>query len=141
MLRKAINIVELPGSPIARKDRLNTIAGRHKYLRCRSYGQRPRASSRLRLGNHRGSFFMSNVQQDVFEIISKQAKIDIGTIQTESTLKDLGIASLDAIEVIFDIEEQFNINLPNDDVDFESGTVGHLIAAVERQIAQKPAET
>ena len=56
---------------------------------------------------------MSNVQQEVFEIISKQAKIDIGAIKLESTLKDLGVASLDAIEVIFDIEEHFNINLPN----------------------------
>jgi acyl carrier protein len=88
--------------------------------------------------NHRGSF-MSNVQQDIFEIISKQAKIDISTINIGSTLKDLGIASLDAIEVIFDIEEHFNINLPNDDVDFENGTVGHLIEVVERQLAEKPA--
>jgi len=84
---------------------------------------------------------MSNVQQEVFEIISKQAKIDIGTIKAESTLKDLGIASLDAIEVIFDIEEHFNINLPNEDVDFEGGTVGDLVAAVERQVAQKPTDS
>ncbi|RDS81223.1 acyl carrier protein [Dyella monticola] len=82
---------------------------------------------------------MSDVQQEIFDIVSKQAKIDINTVKSESTLKDLGVASLDAIEVIFDIEEHFNINLPNEDVDFESGTVGHLVAAVERQIALKPA--
>jgi len=82
---------------------------------------------------------MSDVQQEIFDIISKQAKIDVGTVKSESTLKDLGVASLDAIEVIFDIEEHFNINLPNEDVDFENGTVGHLVAAVERQVALKPA--
>jgi acyl carrier protein len=80
-----------------------------------------------------------STQQEVFEIISKQAKIDIDTIKPESTLKDLGIASLDAIEVIFDIEEHFNINLPNEDTDFEAGTVGHLVVAVDRQLAQKTA--
>jgi acyl carrier protein len=80
---------------------------------------------------------MSNVQQEIFEIIAKQAKIDIATINADSTLKDLGVASLDAIEVIFDIEEHFNINLPNEDTDFEAGTVGHLVEAVQRQIAQK----
>jgi acyl carrier protein len=80
-----------------------------------------------------------STQQEVFEIISKQAKIDISTITPESTLKDLGVASLDAIEVIFDIEEHFNINLPNEDTDFETGTVGHLVEAVDRQLAQKPA--
>jgi acyl carrier protein len=79
-----------------------------------------------------------STQQEVFEIISKQAKIDIATIKPESTLKDLGVASLDAIEVIFDIEEHFNINLPNEDTDFDAGTVGHLIEAVERQLAEKP---
>jgi acyl carrier protein len=80
-----------------------------------------------------------STQQEVFEIISKQAKIEIDTIKTESTLKDLGVASLDAIEVIFDIEEHFNINLPNEDTDFEAGTVGHLVEAVDRQLAQKSA--
>ena len=80
-----------------------------------------------------------STQQEVFEIISKQAKIEIDTIKADSTLKDLGIASLDAIEVIFDIEEHFNINLPNEDTDFEAGTVGHLVEAVDRQLAQKPA--
>jgi acyl carrier protein len=80
-----------------------------------------------------------STQQEVFEIISKQAKIDMDTITPQSTLKDLGVASLDAIEVIFDIEEHFNINLPNEDTDFEAGTVGHLVEAVDRQLAQKPA--
>jgi acyl carrier protein len=80
-----------------------------------------------------------STQQEVFEIISKQAKIEIGTIKPESTLKDLGVASLDAIEVIFDIEEHFNINLPNEDTDFEAGTVGQLVEAVDRQLALKPA--
>jgi acyl carrier protein len=82
-----------------------------------------------------------STQQEVFEIISKQAKIEIDTIKPESTLKDLGVASLDAIEVIFDIEEHFNINLPNEDTDFEAGTVGQLVEAVDRQLAQKPAQS
>ena len=82
---------------------------------------------------------MSKVQQETFDIIAKQAKIDIESITPQSTLKDLGIASLDAIEVIFDIEEHFNINLPNEDTDLENGTVGHLVEAIERQLAQKPA--
>ncbi|GLQ97172.1 acyl carrier protein [Dyella mobilis] len=80
-----------------------------------------------------------STQQEVFEIISKQAKIELDTIKPESTLKDLGVASLDAIEVIFDIEEHFNINLPNEDTDFENGTVGQLVQAVDRQLAQKSA--
>jgi len=80
---------------------------------------------------------MSNVQQETIEIIAKQAKIELDTIKPESTLKDLGVASLDAIEVIFDIEEHFGINLPNEDTDFDNGTVAQLVEAVERQLAAK----
>jgi acyl carrier protein len=82
---------------------------------------------------------MSSVQQDVFAIIAKQAKIDLNVIRSDATLKDLGVESLAAIEVIFDIEEQFNINLANEDTNFDTDTVGHLVEAVEGQLAlQKP---
>ena len=70
------------------------------------------------------------IQQQVFEIIAKQAKIDISTIKPESTLKDLGIASLDAIELIFDIEEHFDIHFPDQGTNFDTDTVQHLIDAV-----------
>jgi acyl carrier protein len=78
-----------------------------------------------------------STQQETFDIIAKQAKIDIATIKPESTLKDLGVASLDAIEVIFDLEEHFGVNLPNEDTNFESDTVGHLVDAIDRQLALK----
>lgn len=80
-----------------------------------------------------------STQQETFEIIAKQAKIDIDTIKVESTLKDLGIASLDAIEVIFDLEEHFDVTLPNEDTDFDNGTVGQLVEAIDRQLAAKQA--
>ncbi|HEX7814886.1 phosphopantetheine-binding protein [Dyella sp.] len=80
-----------------------------------------------------------SAQQETYEIIARQAKIDITTITLESTLKDLGVASLDAIEVLFDLEEHFDVTLPNEDTDFENGTVGQLIEAIDRQIAAKQA--
>lgn len=83
---------------------------------------------------------MSNVLQETTEIIAKQAKIEQDTIKPESTLKDLGVASLDAIEVIFDIEEHFDIQLPNEDTDFDNGTVGQLVEAIERQLAAKQSD-
>jgi hypothetical protein len=33
----------------------------------------------------------ATTQQQVFDIIAKQAKIDVATIKPESTLKDLGM--------------------------------------------------
>ncbi|MCW8808855.1 MAG: phosphopantetheine-binding protein [Rhodanobacter sp.] len=79
-------------------------------------------------------------QQQVFEIIAKQAKIDVATIKPESTLKDLGIASLEAIEVIFDIEEHFDITFPDQDgANFDSDTAQSLVDAVRQGLDAKAA--
>lgn len=79
-------------------------------------------------------------QQQVFEIIAKQAKIDVATIKPESTLKDLGIASLEAIEVIFDIEEHFDITFPDQDgANFDSDTAQSLVDAVQQALDAKAA--
>ncbi len=81
-----------------------------------------------------------SIQQSIFEIIAKQAKVDIATIKPESTLKDLGIASLDAIELIFDIEEHFDINFPDQQgANFDSDTAQSLVDAVHKALEQKAA--
>ena len=80
-------------------------------------------------------------QLQVFEIIAKAAKIDASTIKPESTLKDLGIASLDAIELIFDIEEHFNINFPEQQgANFDTDTAQSLVDAVQQALAAKTAD-
>jgi acyl carrier protein len=79
-----------------------------------------------------------STRQQVFEIIAKQAKIEIATIKPESTLKDLGIASLEAIELIFDIEEHFNINFPDQQgANFDRDTAQSLVDAVQKALDEK----
>jgi acyl carrier protein len=79
-------------------------------------------------------------QQQVFEIIAKQAKLDVSIIKPESTLKDLGVASLEAIELIFDIEEHFNVNFPDQQgANFDTDTVQSLVDAVQKALNEKAA--
>jgi acyl carrier protein len=82
----------------------------------------------------------ASIQQQVFEIIAKAAKADGGVIRSESTLKDLGIASLDAIELIFDIEEHFDISFPDQQgANFDTDTAQSLVDAVQKALADKAA--
>lgn len=74
------------------------------------------------------------VEQQVFEIVARLGGIDIATITPESTLKDLGVDSLEAIEIIFDIEEHFGVTLPDRDPDFDNGSVQGLLNAVRQAI-------
>ncbi|MES2311184.1 MAG: phosphopantetheine-binding protein [Pseudomonadota bacterium] len=79
-------------------------------------------------------------QQQIFDLIAKQAKIDVATIKPESTLKDLGIASLEAIELIFDIEEHFNITFPDQQgANFDTDTTQSLVDAVQKALDDKAA--
>jgi acyl carrier protein len=79
-------------------------------------------------------------QQQIFDLVAKQAKIDVATITPESTLKDLGIASLEAIELIFDIEEHFNITFPDQQgANFDTDTTQSLVDAVQKALDEKAA--
>jgi acyl carrier protein len=81
----------------------------------------------------------ASVRDQIYEIIAEQAKLDIALLKPESTLKDLGIASLTAIEVLFDIEEKFDIDFPDQGPDFGSDTLQQLVDAVCTALASKAA--
>lgn len=82
---------------------------------------------------------MSSVQDTVFSIISKEAGIDIARIKPESTLKELEIQSLDAVQIIFEIEDHYKITLPDRDPNVDTESVQGLVDAVDRLLAEKAA--
>ena len=82
---------------------------------------------------------MSSVQETIYGIISKEAGIDIGKISMDSTLKDLEIQSLDAVQIIFEIEDHYKITLPDRDPNFDTESVKGLVEAVEKLVAEKQA--
>jgi acyl carrier protein len=81
-----------------------------------------------------------SVQEQVFKIIAEHGKVDVGQIKPESTLKDLNIASLEAIEIIFDIEEHFDITMPDRDPNFDTDSAQGLVDAVNEALAGKQDE-
>lgn len=83
-----------------------------------------------------------SVQQEIFKIISGHApEVDSSALTPDSKLQDLGIDSLDAIEIIFDIEEHFDIHLPDKDPNFDTNTMRGLIDAVTSMLAAKSGGT
>ncbi|VDS09670.1 Acyl carrier protein [Paracoccus haematequi] len=84
------------------------------------------------------------IQDRIKAIIAEQAMLEPDQITDESTPQDLGIDSLGLVESIFAIEEEFDISIPfnanePDKSDFDISTMGTIIAAVERLVAQKAA--
>lgn len=82
------------------------------------------------------------VTDRVVAIIAEQAMVDASEIKPETTVDDLGLDSLSLVEVVFGIEEAFDISVPfnaNDPgaSDFDIGNVGKIVEGVKQLIAEK----
>ena len=83
-----------------------------------------------------------DVSKRVTQIIAEQAMLDPEAIKPETTLDDIGLDSLALVEVVFGIEEAFDISVPfnaNEPTasDFDISKVAHIVAGVKRLIAAK----
>jgi acyl carrier protein len=84
---------------------------------------------------------MSSIEPTVIDIIAKTCSIERDRIALDATLKDLDVHSLDAVQVLFEIEDKFNVSVPERDDRYAAGTVRDLIEGVERLVAAKTPAT
>ncbi|WP_374254615.1 acyl carrier protein [Xanthobacter sp.] len=77
----------------------------------------------------------SGRRAEILAVIAEEASIDPTIIDAETSVADLGIGSLDMVELIFKIEERFGIEVPSQGV-LESNDVKvfALLEAVEQLI-------
>ena len=78
-----------------------------------------------------------DTEQQVCDIIGKHCPPGTPTILPSFTLTDIGIDSLNAMEILFDIEDHFKIELPDRDPSFDSDSVQGLVNAVTDALAAK----
>ena len=57
------------------------------------------------------------ILEAVVAAITKQKRIDPAIVHSDSTLEQLGISSLDAITIVYDIEERFDVEVPNEQLE------------------------
>ena len=77
----------------------------------------------------------TNVDSYIRQLLAEQLGVDPEDIKDESNIvADLGVDSLDVIELVLSIEEFYSIEIP--DADAEGlVTVADVVAYVERRIA------
>ena len=71
-----------------------------------------------------------DVLAEIGRFVAERAGADAPAVQPGFTLKDSGLTSLDAIELLFEIEEHFNVELGGDGPDLANDTVQNLADAV-----------
>ncbi len=84
---------------------------------------------------------MSDLADNVYDIIARCGRVERAAVQPDASLADLKIESLSVVEIIFALEEKFGIEIPFEAnqqvVKFE--TVGDVVKAVEELVAAKGA--
>jgi len=84
-----------------------------------------------------------SVEQRCIAIIAKSKLIPEDTVTRDKTFDELAIDSLDKINISFEIEDAFNIQIPDDSIS-SLKTVGDVIDGVIRlqhEAADQPAAT
>lgn len=85
---------------------------------------------------------MIDIEATVRKILVEQLGVDAGEVTREASLvEDLGADSLDVVEIAMALEEEFGIEIPDEDLEAAgtpaTATVGRLIDLVERKLAAK----
>ena len=78
-----------------------------------------------------------SVEAKVKSIIAEQLGVGEDEIKIESAfIEDLGADSLDIVELVMELEEEFEITIPDDQAE-KIKTVGEAIDYIEREQAKK----
>jgi acyl carrier protein len=94
-----------------------------------------------------------DIIDDVRLIISKSLKIPVEQLTADARLDELGAESLDVIEIIFNLEEKFNISIPLEanegtnaakpsasggNAEMQFSTIGDIADVVKKLVEAKP---
>ena len=72
-----------------------------------------------------------SVEQRVIEIVAEQLGVEKEKIKAESNfVNDLGADSLDTVELVMELEEEFDISIPDDAAE-KIQTVGEAVKHIE----------
>ena len=79
---------------------------------------------------------MDDIAQRCISIIAKAKNIPADNINPDTTFEELNIDSLDKINISFEVEEAFEIAIPDDALG-SLKTVGDVVRGVEQLVAAK----
>lgn len=74
-----------------------------------------------------------DLTQDVIAIIAREQRIPVESIKPDSTFEELKIDSLDGVNIVFALEERFNLSIP-DDVAKEMKSIQQVVDALRHQL-------
>ena len=83
---------------------------------------------------------VAGLEEKVKKIIVDQLGVDAAEVTPEASfIEDLGADSLDTVELVMALEEEFDLEIPDEDAE-KITTVGEAIEYIERHMEKEEAE-
>ena len=77
---------------------------------------------------------MSGIEERVIKVIAEQLGVDEAKVVTEASfVEDLGADSLDTVELVMALEDEFDVEIPDEDAE-KIATVKDAVEYVEKHI-------
>ncbi len=80
---------------------------------------------------------MTDVVNRVKDILAEECAVDRAALLDDAKLEDVGISSVDMVQVMFAIEEAFGISIEQEDMSLDIETVGEVTSAIQRLVADQ----
>lgn len=83
---------------------------------------------------------MADIAEQVRRIIAEQLMVELDEVTDDASfIEDLGADSLDTVEMIMEIEDEFGIEIPDEDAE-KIQTVGAAIEYVKKKVEAQQAK-
>ena len=80
---------------------------------------------------------MASVEERVIEIVCENLAVSKDQVKRETSfIEDIGADSLDIVELIMELEEEFEITIPDDQAE-KIKTVGEAIDYIQKEVDKK----
>ena len=79
---------------------------------------------------------MADPEKKVIEIVSEQLGVPMEEIDADTSfVNDLGADSLDTVELVMEFEDEFDINIPDEDAE-KIQTVGQAVEYIKEHLGK-----
>lgn len=79
---------------------------------------------------------MTETEERVIRVIAETQQIEPAKIRPDSSFEELGIDSFDGVNILFSIENEFDISVPDEAAKDLRG-VADVVAGVDKLVAEK----
>ena len=87
-----------------------------------------------------GDCSLDEIFNAVVQIVSETKKLPPQTIKSQSTFEELGVDSLDGLNIFFAVEQCFDVSIPDEEAQ-KLQTIGEVVRGIQQLLKSAQAST